>query len=193
MRRFGKLVRAVIQSLNRFHVDYAITGAIAASYYGAPRTTIDFDIVAYASAENVRRLIRALRRARIEIDEESLKQATQPDIYNIVRCRDPLSAYAVDVIFQRRRFTKIPGRTLGFKSNYQSPEDLVRMKLRMIRATIPPERAAKDVDDVLAILRNTKVDLRRIWAHSRRDKTVPVLRFILRHDSNEKRKMKLSL
>ena len=173
-------------------MDYAITGAIAASYYGAPRTTVDFDIVTYASSENVRRLIRALRRARIEIDEESLKQATKLDAYNIVSCRDALSAYAVDVIFQRRKFAKVPGRTLGLMSNYQSPEDLVRMKLRMIRATTPPERAVKDVDDILAIFRNTRVNLPRIWARSRRDKTVRILRSILQHDSNAKRKKKLN-
>ncbi len=45
------------------------------------------------------------------------------------------------------------GKILGMPTFYQKPEDLVLAKLRMIKATVPRERALKDVDDVRAILK----------------------------------------
>ncbi len=184
MRSFGKMIRSLVQSLNRLRVDYAITGAIAASYYGAPRTTVDFDVLAYGSSENIRRLVKALRHARIEVEEELFKRAVDRGAYNIVSCKDTLSPYTIDVILQHRKFEKVAGKTLGLKTRYQSPEELIRMKLRMIRATEPPERAVKDIDDVRAILKNIKVSNARIKAYSKRDKTLQILNSILDKSGN---------
>ncbi len=179
MRSFGKMIRAIVRSLNRLRVDYAVTGAIAASYYGAPRTTVDFDVLAYASSDNIHRLTKALRQSRIQAEEETLKEASKPGAYNIVSCRDTLSPHSIDIILRRRKFAKLTGRTLGLKAPYQPPEELIRMKLRMIKATKPPERAIKDIDDVRSILRNTRVSLALINAYSKRDKTMQILNSIL--------------
>lgn len=179
MRSFGKMIRAVVRSLNRFHVEYAITGAIAASYYGAPRTTIDFDVIVYASTKNVHRLTKALQASRIEAEEETFRQATRPGAFNIVRCRDTLSPHTVDVIFRRRKFAKFRGRALGLGTFYHSPEDLVRMKLRMIKATKPPERAIKDFEDIHSILEHSKLSLARIKTHAKADSTSQILDSIL--------------
>ena len=173
------MIRSLVQSLNRLRVDYAITGAIAASYYGAPRTTVDFDIVAYGSLENIRRLVKALHYARIEAEEETFRRAVRRGAYNIASCKDTMSPHTIDVILQRRRFAKVAGRALGLNTRYQLPEELIRMKLRMIRATRPPERALKDIDDIHAILKNTRVSLRRIKAYAKQDKTLQILDSIL--------------
>ncbi len=173
------MIRTIVGSLNRLRVDYAVTGAIAASYYGAPRTTVDFDVLAYASSDNIHRLTEALRQSRIQAEEEALRRASRPGAYNIVSCRDTLSPHSIDIILRRRKFAKLTGRTLGLKAPYQPPEELIRMKLRMIKATKPPERAIKDIDDVHSILQNTRISLARIKASSKRDKTMKILDLIL--------------
>ncbi len=173
------MIRAIVRSLNRLRVYYAVTGAIAASYYGAPRTTVDFDVLIYGSSDNIRRLTKALRQSRIQADEEALRRASKLGEYNVVSCGDTLSPHSIDIILRRRKFAKLTGLTLGLKAPYQPPEELIRMKLRMIKATKLPERAIKDIDDVRSILRNTKVSLARIKGHSKRDKTVQILDSIL--------------
>lgn len=168
------MIRALVRSLNRLGVDYAITGAIAASYYGAPRTTIDFDVLAYASSDNMDKLRKALQRSRIDADEQAFKEASRLGAFNIVRCNDTLSPHTVDIILRRRKFMKLSGRALGLKTYYQSPEELIRMKLRMIKATKPPERATKDIDDIRSILNNTRVNLTRIKVYAKLDTTFEI-------------------
>ncbi len=54
---------------------------------------------------------------------------------------------------------------------FQSPESLVLAKLRMIKATVPKERTLKDIDDVKAILKFTKVDVKFIKEKARKEST----------------------
>lgn len=71
------------------------------------------------------------------------------------------------------------GKILGMPTFYQKPEDLVLAKLRMIKATVPRERALKDVDDVRAILKFTKVDLEMVKKRAKQENTLSVLETIL--------------
>ncbi|MDH5390816.1 MAG: hypothetical protein OEX10_06660 [Candidatus Bathyarchaeota archaeon] len=45
MGRFEGLIRRIVKNFNTAGIDYMFTGALAASYYGTPRTTMDVDIV----------------------------------------------------------------------------------------------------------------------------------------------------
>ena len=54
------------------------------------------------------------------------------------------------------------GMIFGLPTFYQTPEELILAKLRMIKATIPRERALKDEDDIKAILKFTKVNINTI-------------------------------
>jgi len=49
METFEGLVRRVVNSFNAVGLDYMFTGALAASYYGMPRTTMDIDVVVKVS------------------------------------------------------------------------------------------------------------------------------------------------
>jgi hypothetical protein len=57
------------------------------------------------------------------------------------------------------KLKKRAGSVLGLETFYQMPEDLVLAKLRMIKATVPRERALKDEEDVKAILKFTKINV----------------------------------
>lgn len=53
----------------------------------------------------------------------------------------------------------------------QKPEELILAKLRMIKATVPRNRAIKDVEDIKGILKFTEVDLNEVKAEAKKDKT----------------------
>ena len=50
----------------------------------------------------------------------------------------------------------------------------IAAKLRMIKATLPPERSAKDKKDVIGILKFTKVNLEAVKNQAKKDRTLEV-------------------
>lgn len=52
----------------------------------------------------------------------------------------------------------------------------------MIKATVPPERALKDKDDVRAILKYTKVDLKTLKEKALKEKTLSILEELIGSD-----------
>ena len=136
MEAFYDLVKRLVKGFEGAGVDYVFTGALAASFYGAPRTTVDVDVVvAVAGVKQRVRLVEALKRA---------------------------------------------GTVAGLSCFYQTPEELILAKLRMIKATKPRERALKDEEDVKAILRFTEVDMDGVRQKSRKDSTFSILEEILK-------------
>jgi hypothetical protein len=98
--------------------------------------------------------------------------------YNIATFRDSKSPLTVDIIFSREKLAKKRGMVLGLPTYYQKPENLVLAKLRMIRATVPRERAQKDVDDVKAILKFARVNLEAIRRQAEKEGTIKILKEI---------------
>jgi len=71
------------------------------------------------------------------------------------------------------------GSILGLATFYQTPEDLILAKLRMIRATVSRERALKDEGDVKAILKFTSVDMDLLERRARESNTLSILEGII--------------
>jgi len=160
------------------------TGAIAASYYGTPRTTMDVDIVVKVSEKNVQPLLlEPLRKAGMQVDECKIKAALKSG-YNIVTVKDKRTTLTVDVIFSDKKLMKKPGTIAGLPTFYQTPEELILSKLRMIKVTVPPERAAKDKDDVRAVLRHTKVNVKAIEKRAQREDTLTIFKELVREREN---------
>ena len=61
----------------------------------------------------------------------------------------------------------------------QTSENLVRAKLRMIKATLDPEKSAKDKEDVRAILRYSSMNMTQVRNYALIDGTVEVLDSLL--------------
>jgi hypothetical protein len=53
-------IEALLQALNRHHVEYIIVGGVAALAHGSARLTQDLDIVYRRSRENLVRVVLAL-------------------------------------------------------------------------------------------------------------------------------------
>lgn len=176
MEAFNGFVKRVVSAFNASGLDYVFTGALAASFYGVPRTTMDIDVLVRVVTVNNRvRLVSALKRAGVRVDEKKVEAAVQSG-YRVATFRDRKSSFSVDVIFSReRKLEKRAGSILGLPTFYQTPEDLILAKLRMIKATVPRERALKDEEDVRAILKFTRVNAEAVRRRAKRDGTLAIL------------------
>jgi len=111
------------------------TGALAASYYGTPRTTMDVDIIVKVSREEPQtKLISALRETGLQVDEKQIEAAFKSG-FKIATFSDTKSPFTVDIIFSRRKLEKRAGTILGLPTFYQTPEELTLTKLRIIKET----------------------------------------------------------
>lgn len=151
------------------------TGALAVSYYGRARTTVDVDVVVAVVDKGWRtKLVSALERAGLVVDEKRMDAALRSG-YRIVTFEDSKSPLTVDVILSDVKLVRRAGSILGLATFYQTPEDLILAKLRMIKATVPRERALKDEDDVKAILKFTRVDMDLLEGRARESNTLSIL------------------
>jgi hypothetical protein len=169
---FHGLVRRLVAAFESAGLDYMFTGALAASFYGIARTTVDVDVVVHVAGRSQRvGLVSALRQAGLKVDERVVEKAFKSN-YKIASFRDSKSSYSVDVIFSRGRLVKRVGAAAGVSTFFQAPEDLVLAKLRMIKATVPRSRALKDEEDVRAILKFTKVDVEAVRKKAKKESTL---------------------
>jgi len=158
------------------------TGAVAASYYGIPRTTMDVDIVVRTSLKNVEsQLVKPLRRAEIQVNESKIHEALKSG-YRIVTFTDEKTHYTLDVILSDKKLERKSGTVAGLPSFIQTPEDLILTKLRMIKATLSEEKSHKDSEDVRAILKHTRLDLGMLKREARKENTASILDELIRQE-----------
>lgn len=157
------------------------TGALAASYYGVPRTTMDVDIVVKIALEDLETgLVSILKRVGLQVSGGSVDAAFKSG-FRIVTFRDRETPFTLDIILSGKKLEKNAGGILGLPTFYQTPEDLILAKLRMVKATIPRERALKDEDDVKAILKFTKVDVKALKRRAQRERTLSIFEALVAH------------
>jgi len=180
MEVYLSFVKKLINAFESEDLEYAFTGALAVSFYGVPRTTTDVDIiVAVTDKTDIKsKIAEVLRRVGLQIDERKIEMALISS-YPIVTFKDKKTPYSVDIILFKGKLERISGKINGVKTFFQSPEGLIVAKLRMIKATIPVERAIKDKEDVKAILAFTRLDIEAVKAQAEKDKTLEILQEIM--------------
>jgi hypothetical protein len=151
-----------------------LTGALASSYYGRPRTTTDIDVVVVATRDDLAKLAKYLRGASFSVEEQRLEAAWDSQ-YRIATVTDEKSPHTLDIIFTDKKLERKIGSVLGLPTFYQSPDSLILAKLRMIKATLNPERAAIDREDIKAILKFTRVNLNHLREKSKVQSTSEIL------------------
>jgi len=179
---FYGFIRRLISGFDDSGLDYAFTGALATSFYGVPRTTTDIDVIVAVSRETdiSGKVAGALRQAGLEVDLRRIDMALESG-YRIASFKDKASPYTLDVIFVDA-LRKNAGIVAGLSTFFQAPDDLVLAKLRMIKATKPRSRAAKDEEDVRAILEFTEVYLEAVKARAEREGTLAILEELIEQD-----------
>ncbi len=137
---------------------------------------MDADFIIQIRRPSYERLLSVLDETGLQVDRRKVKKQLASG-YNIISIPDKESSHEADFIIQTRpKLERRTGSLLGIKTYYQTPEALVLAKLRMIKATHPRERSLKDKEDIRAIIRNTRVDTRKIVRGAKRETTLAIFR-----------------
>ncbi|MBV8731643.1 MAG: hypothetical protein JO336_17690 [Acidobacteriia bacterium] len=134
--------RRILEVLDRLEIPYFVTGSVASSVYGIPRTTRDIDIVAAVRTDQLEDLASELQGefyADLEMMKESVRRARA---FNVIH---RASTYKIDIFplgrdeysreaFARRRFAEAQLPGVRIECALASAEDVILSKLRWYRA-----------------------------------------------------------
>jgi hypothetical protein len=128
------LLKHVVATLEGARVEYMITGSIASSLQGEPRSTHDLDVVVAIREIDVGAVLAAFPRPRFYADEGAIRQAIRTGgMFNVI---DATEADKVDFWmltdepFDRSRFSRrIREQALGIEFEVSAPEDTILAKL----------------------------------------------------------------
>ncbi len=156
----------VVRELERLDIPYMVVGSFSVSFWGAPRTTHDADLVAAMPAELAGALARALR-AEFYADDESMRRAIyRHSMFNVIHFD---TGFKVDVwllsadpyrqvAFERRRRVRLFEGS-QFEVYVATAEDTILSKLLWFQES----GSDRDFDDVVAVYEIQAPDLDQVF------------------------------
>jgi hypothetical protein len=128
------LLQTVVGALNEAGIQHMLTGSVASSHHGAPRSTQDIDIVIDSSPAALERFIASFDPERYYLAADGARAAlAHHDQFNLI---DTLTGWKVDlVIVKNRPFSAIeferrePATVFGVDTAIVSIEDAILSKL----------------------------------------------------------------
>lgn len=149
-------VAKVLQSLGiRFYVG----GSVASSFHGAARSTMDVDLVADLSSENIEPFVAQLNKKEFYVSQAAIEDAVnRSSCFNVIHLA---SSFKVDIFIPKNRdFDKssMHRAALGkvdleseFEVPIASPEDTILSKLEWYR--LGNEVSERQWDDVARVMK----------------------------------------
>ena len=138
MKSQHEFIADILSLVTAAGIPYMITGSLASTYYGRPRTTQDIDLVIEADAHRLNAFVAAMQQRGYYVDANDAAEAlSQRSMFNII---DADSGYKLDLIvrkdreFSRQEFGRRREITLlGTRAFMVSPEDSILSKLEWSR------------------------------------------------------------
>jgi hypothetical protein len=165
-----ELLRRVVRVLDSAGIEYMVTGSIASSLQGEPRTTHDADLVVDIERTAAKALHNAFPSPDFHLDEESIINAiNKRGMFNLI---DINTADKVDFWllteepFDQSRFSrKYVEEVMGMRVWVSSPEDTILAKLRWAKLSGGSEKQFTDALRVYEV-QYEKLDMHylRSWA-----------------------------
>lgn len=152
-----EVIARVVRHLDALGIPYMITGSVASSFHGKPRTTHDADIVIDPDREGLERLVHELSAADFYADPKSAREALRRRRqFNVI---DTASAFKLDLIirkdrpfshaeFARRQRADLPEAK---QVALATPEDTILSKLEWAKKGGESERQLADVRGILDV------------------------------------------
>lgn len=84
-----------------------LTGALASSYYGRPRTTMEVDVIVVAAPKDLANLSEVLAEAGLKAAQERLQLAYKSR-YKIATIEDRTSPHTLDILLRSGRLQRKP-------------------------------------------------------------------------------------
>lgn len=163
-------LRATLDLLERIGIPYMVTGSVAASYHGRPRTTHDADVVIDPSPDQLDTFVRALESAGFYVNDDGARKALRArGQFNAIETR---SAAKIDLIVRKDRpysleeFGRRQRVDLAFAQNVSivAPEDAILSKLEWARRSGESERQLRDAAGIVELNPNLDTEYVSRWA-----------------------------
>ncbi|MDN3514562.1 MAG: hypothetical protein NG747_09190 [Candidatus Brocadia sp.] len=165
-----EILRKVIQTLDEAGIQYMVTGSVASSLQGEPRSTHDIDLVVAIERMDAKKLVKAFPSPDFYLDEESIIDAiNRQGMFNLI---DVNSGDKVDFWiltndpFDRSRFARRYTEEVGeMRIVVSSPEDTILAKLRWAKLSGGSEKQFTDALRVYEVqCKKLDIDYLHSWA-----------------------------
>ncbi len=129
-----ELLKRVVKVLEEAGIDYMITGSIASSFYGEPRSTQDIDVVVVIEKSKAKQLIKAFPSPDYYLTEESIFEAIEfKNMFNLLEAEHGGKVdfwILKEEPFDRSRFSRRNIEEINeLKIQVSSAEDTILAKL----------------------------------------------------------------
>lgn len=165
-----ELLKRVVRALEDAGIPYMVSGSIASSLQGEPRSTHDIDLVVAIQEAAAKTLAGGFSPPDFYLDEESIVEAiSRRGMFNLIDTRggDKVDFWILtDEPFDRSRFARRYGEeVLGMQVMVSSPEDTILAKLRWAKLSGGSEKQYTDALRVYEVqFGKLDLDYLRSWA-----------------------------
>jgi len=157
--KIEEFLRRICAALDLNHVPYMVTGSVASSIHGMPRSTNDLDIVIAPSRDQLFALVQTFKRLGYYVEWRDAERAlNKRDQFNVI---DFPNAWKVDLIVRKQRefseseFARREPIDVGeFSFVIARPEDVLIAKLEWLKIS-PSEQQLLDAAGILTVQRET--------------------------------------
>ncbi len=151
----SELLAGIGERLAAAGIPYMVTGSVASSFHGTPRTTRDIDIVIDPTPEALDRFVRELPMDAFYVDLDAAQVAlAERGQFNVI---ERASGWKADLVIRKDRPFSVeelarrqPAELLGTPTFVASAEDVIIAKLERAKAA-ESERQLRDVAAILAV------------------------------------------
>jgi len=176
----ASLLKVVAKRLDKAGIPYMVSGGIAVSYWGFPRTTHDIDIVIEAKKEDKDKIVDLFKKD-FYISPEATEDAIRTRFtFNIIHNKSGLKVdfwlIKKDSFGESEFKRRLKKKMFGEEIFIISPEDLILSKLLGYKETQSDRR----LEDAKSILKTSKVDLNYIKTWAKKQSTIKILEEILK-------------
>lgn len=156
----SSLLRTVAAALTSAEVPFMLTGSVAAAYHGAPRATVDIDLVIEASPAQLGRVVAELLGAGLYASEAAaLETHRTGGMFNVI---DSTSGWKVDLIHRKDR----PFSHEEFARRIETVLDTVPLAVATVEDVILSKLewahlggSRREIEDVATLLRVRQDDV----------------------------------
>lgn len=158
-----ELLRKIIQILDEAGIQYMVTGSVASSLQGEPRSTHDIDLVVAIERTDAKKLVEAFPSPGFYLDEKSIMDAIKRQgMFNLidVNSGDKVDFWMLtnDPFDQSRFARRYTEEVSGMRIAVSSPEDTILAKLRWAKLSGGSEKQFTDALRVYEV-QFTKLDM----------------------------------
>lgn len=164
-----ELLRRVVLVLNETEVPYMVTGSIASSLQGEPRSTHDIDIVITLQEKQAKKLSEAFPSSDFFLDENTIINAIEKKgMFNLIDLKegDKVDFWMLtDDPFDQSRFSRTYLEEFeDLKIRVSSPEDTILAKLKWAKLSGGSEKQFTDALRVYELqFGNLNLDYLETW------------------------------